>query len=126
MGKLRKTIVDMIVRLRKKGYTQAETAEKAGVNLKTVRKYDPLRQSDKTPITKVVKGPSAEDLEHYIKCLGDWVDSLATTVQHDLGAKLMCPKCGDGSLVSNETGDKFFCDKCRYEMPLPSYVWEED
>jgi len=43
MGRLRKDIVDKIIKLRKQGYTQAETAEKAGVNLKTVRKYDPLR-----------------------------------------------------------------------------------
>lgn len=126
MGRLRKDIVDKIIKLRKQGYTQAETAEKAGVNLKTVRKYDPLRQSDKTPIAKVVKGPSAEDLLHYIKCLGDWAYSLAITFQDDFKTDLRCPKCTVGKLVTNETADKFFCNKCKHEMPLPSYIWEGD
>jgi len=126
MGRLRKTTVDMIVRLRKKGYTQAETAEKAGVNLKTVRKYDPLRQSNKSPITKVVKGPDAEDLLHYIKCLGDWVDSIVTTMRFEVGKELVCPSCTEAKLAPNNTGETYFCKRCKYEMPLPSYVWEEE
>ena len=47
MGRLRKSVVDRIVRFRNQGYTQAETAEKTGVHLKTVQKHDPLRKSKK-------------------------------------------------------------------------------
>ena len=44
MGRLTKTKVDEIAKLRGKGYTQKETAEKLKVHLRTVRKYDPLRE----------------------------------------------------------------------------------
>jgi len=44
MGRLTKVKIDEIARLRGQGYTQKETAEKVGVNLRTVRKYDPLRE----------------------------------------------------------------------------------
>jgi lipase chaperone LimK len=43
MGKLTKTKIDEIARLRQEGYTQKEIAQKAKVHLRTVRKYDPLR-----------------------------------------------------------------------------------
>ena len=45
MGRLTKTKVDEIAKLRKQGYTQKETAEKVNVHLLTVRKYDPLKQN---------------------------------------------------------------------------------
>ena len=44
MGRLTKAKVDEIAKLRKQGYTQKETAEKANVHIRTVRKYDPLRE----------------------------------------------------------------------------------
>ena len=44
MGKLTKAKIDEITRLRQEGYTQKEIAEKAKVHLRTVRKYDPLRE----------------------------------------------------------------------------------
>lgn len=43
MGRLGKAKTDEITKLRQEGYTQKETAEKTGVHLRTVRKYDPLR-----------------------------------------------------------------------------------
>ena len=43
MGRLTKAKIDEIIKLRKQAYTQKETAEKAKVHLRTVRKYDPLR-----------------------------------------------------------------------------------
>lgn len=48
MGRLAKEKVDEIIRLRQRGYTQKEAAEKAKVHLRTVRKYDPLR--DRRPV----------------------------------------------------------------------------
>lgn len=44
MGRLTKAKIDEIAKLRQEGYTQKETAEKVKVHLRTVRKYDPLRE----------------------------------------------------------------------------------
>ena len=43
MGRLTKARIDQIRKLRQEGYTQKETAGKAEVHLRTVRKYDVLR-----------------------------------------------------------------------------------
>ena len=56
MGRLTKTKIDAIIKLRKQGYTQKETAEKLKVHLRTVRKYDPLREQKPARL-------SAEQLE---------------------------------------------------------------
>ena len=48
MGRLTKAKIDAISKLREQGYTQKETAEKVGVHLRTVRKYDPL--SEQKPV----------------------------------------------------------------------------
>jgi len=42
MGRLTKAKIDEIAKLREKGYTQKEVAQRAGVHVRTVRKYDPL------------------------------------------------------------------------------------
>ena len=56
MGRLTKTKVDEIVKLRKQDYTQKETAEKLGIHVRTVRKYDPLReQKPGSPTTEYVR-----------------------------------------------------------------------
>jgi len=47
MGRLTKKKIDEIAKLRQEGYTQKETAEKAKVHLRTVRKYDPFKQKRK-------------------------------------------------------------------------------
>ena len=44
MGRLTKAKIDEIARLRQEGYTQKEIVQKAKVHLRTVRKYDPLRE----------------------------------------------------------------------------------
>ncbi len=44
MGRLTKARIDEIARLRGENYTQKEIAEKLGVHIRTVRKYDPLRE----------------------------------------------------------------------------------
>ena len=49
MGRLSKAKIDKIVKLREDGYIQKEVAQKVAVDIKTVRKYDPLRQSVKQP-----------------------------------------------------------------------------
>lgn len=55
MGRLTKSKIDEIAKLREQGYTQKETAEKAGVHLRTVHKYDPLREKPVGPTAEQVK-----------------------------------------------------------------------
>lgn len=123
MGRLRKSVVDRIIRLRKQGYTQAETAEKTGVHLKTVQKHDPLRQSKKTLTIPPAKGGSFKDLESDLKTLGDWVESLRWTLHYKMEVDLLCPKCMEG--VVEDTGSGFVCQKCGYKMRALGHVWEE-
>ncbi len=66
MGRLRKAKIDEIIRLRNDGYTQQETAEKVGVNLKTVRKYDPLKQPKHVAISLEERVRCLEHFTHYI------------------------------------------------------------
>jgi predicted transcriptional regulator len=47
MGRLTKKKIDKIAKLRQEGFTQKETAEEVGVHLRTVRKYDPLKEKRK-------------------------------------------------------------------------------
>jgi len=44
MGRLTKKKMDAIKKSRVDGYTQKETAERVGIDIKTVKKYDPLRR----------------------------------------------------------------------------------
>jgi len=89
MGRLRKAKVDEIVRLRSEGYTQKETAEKAKVNLKTVRKYDPLKESKQciTPLEEKVR--CLEHLVHYL---------VGMTTGRD-EAPPLCPHCENQDLL---------------------------
>jgi len=61
MGRLTKAKIDEIGKLREQGYTQKETAEKAEVHLRTVRKYDPLREKPAMPARQ-----EADELEKAI------------------------------------------------------------
>jgi ribosomal protein S27AE len=125
MGRVRKSVVDKIVRLRKQGYTQVEAAEKAGVHLKTVQKHDPLRKSKKTTISPSIKGEPFTDLQSDIKTLGDWVESLRWTLKYKMDVDLLCPKCSEGIVDDDDTGT-FICQKCGYKMKALGSVWKSD
>ena len=125
MGRLRKSVVDKIVRLRNQGYTQQETAEKAGVHLKTVQKHDPLRKSKKVTTVPSAKGEPITDLQSDIKTLGDWIESLQETLKYKMEVDLLCPKCSEGTVEDDGTGT-FICQKCGYEMKALGNVWKSD
>jgi DNA-binding transcriptional MerR regulator len=55
MGRLTKAKIDEIIKLRQEDYTQKETAEKAKVHIRTVRKYDPLREKPVKPSREQAK-----------------------------------------------------------------------
>jgi Zn ribbon nucleic-acid-binding protein len=124
MGRLKKSKIEEIIQCRLDGDTQEETAEKVDVNIKTVQKYDPLHKSRK--VLRPYKNLTADLLEHYLKCLGDWTDSIITTLRFEKGIELMCPHCMEGKLTLDSEGDMYSCVKCGYLMPLPSYVWGEE
>lgn len=123
MGRLRKAKIDMIGKLRKDGYTQVETAEKTGVHLKTVQKYDPLKRPGKAASTRATRSVSKEDLEFRLTNLGNWINSIHATFIHKLDIKLICPACFKSylELDDNEPGSTYVCKKCHYKIPFPSY-----
>lgn len=114
MGRLRKSVVDRIIRLRKQGYTQLETAEKTGVHLKTVQKHDPLRKSRETPTMPSAGGKSFKDLESDLNALEEWIESLRWTLHFKMEVDLLCPKCLEG--VLDGAYGTFVCQKCGHEM----------
>lgn len=125
MGRLRKSVVDKIVRLRNQGYTQAETAEKTGVHLKTVQKHDPLRKSKKVATVPTTKGELIGNLKSDLNTLGDWVESLRWTLKNKMSVDLICPRCMEGIVDDDETGT-FICQNCGYEMKAVGYGWESN
>ena len=66
MGRLTKTKVDEIVKLRKQNYTQKEAAEKLGIHVRTVRKYDPLREQKSGSSTTEQVKELEEDLRELV------------------------------------------------------------
>ena len=121
MGRLRKSVVDTIVRLRKQGYTQAETAEKVGVHLKSVQKYDPLRKTKKMLSTAPTTSDTVKKLEKRVSFLGDWVESIRVTLKERMQLGLICPSCLEGELIGDESGH-YVCNKCEYKMPEAGYI----
>lgn len=92
MGRLRKAKIDEIVRLRNDDYTQQETAERAEVNIKTVRKYDPLKKP------KHVVTP----LEERVRCLEDLVHYLTGIAIVTGDYPPPCPHCENQDLLQAE------------------------
>jgi DNA-binding XRE family transcriptional regulator len=92
MGRLSKAKIDRIQNLRKKGYLQKEVAQMVGVNIKTVRAYDPLLRTPKTE-AKVVKEPEEpkSNIELYkdLVNLANWVTILSLYLPDDIH----CPNC---------------------------------
>jgi len=88
MGRLTKKKIDEIAKLRQEGYTQKETAEKMKVHLRTVRKYDPLREQKSVRLTP-------EQVRHY----EELCDELAVEGLLD--------KVSDGRVRINSLGRKF-------------------
>ena len=125
MGRLRKSVIDQIVKLRKAGYTQAETAEQTEVHLKTVQKYDPLRKRKKETIN-AVNGSSMDRLDDDTWWLVQWVKCMVATLQFGAGIALVCPSCRQGNLALNEIKQVYYCERCNHLMLPPSSVWRKD
>ncbi len=123
MGRLQKSVVDKIAKLRREGYTQAETAERVGVHLKSVQKYDPLRQSASGATAGSSKAMSAGDLVAIVKTQGDFIEALLTTLRLEINVKrIRCPSCMEGGI--EEENGLYTCQKCGYAIEMFAHVWD--
>lgn len=126
MGRLRKSVVDQIVRLRNQGFTQIEVAEKTGIDIKSVQKYDPKRKSREAAAAKLAEAAAIDRLEREIKCLGDWIDAIVNTLRFHANVELMCPSCMAGTLGFRDEADTYSCKSCGYEMSIRAHVWNKE
>jgi len=125
MGRLTKTKVDEIARLRKQGYTQKETAEKVNAHLRTVRKYDPLHESKPREEKSLAERMTA--VEEGLRTCWDLLYLLHTTMlfSDELSSNLeqglfSCPRCGE-YLSYEDYGDGYYryhCWQCDFKIPL--------
>ncbi len=90
MGRLLKKKADQIANLRKQGYTQKEVAEKLGVHVRTVRKYDPTRVAVKHRPTD---NDATESIRGVIPVILDWLDILAFLLLSYGKDKHACTRC---------------------------------
>jgi len=125
MGRLAKSKVDEIAKLREDGYTQKEIAERLHVHPRTVRKYDPsheIRQAGQR---------SAEDrlaaLEEGLRASWDLLELLHCAIQrsdelrHSLEkTTYSCPRC-DGKLKYEDQEATYVCSNCGHKFPPPLY-----
>ncbi len=119
MGRLTKAKIDAIVKSRKAGYTQRETAEKEKVHIRTVRKYDPLHQARP-------KKRSIEDrvivLEELAKTFMEHIGLLYQAAAHsDSGIALYednfdCPRCNSSKLSYCGEEDAHVCAECGHKI----------
>jgi len=113
MGRLTKAKIDRIVSLRKEGYTQKETAEQVGVNVRTVRKYDTTSRASTRKSTDLKARVTA--LEAIARILLEWLTVTWLTTDSE---EQRCVKCGAQDMDFRNEG--FTCGKCGHRMILPT------
>lgn len=91
MGRLSKARIDQIARLRNKGYLQKEVAQRVGVNIKTVRAYDPLARPAKREAEDVEKldAMSAVEIHRDLGVLAKWLVIMSLSLPEEIP----CPIC---------------------------------
>jgi len=131
MGRLRKAKIDQITKLIEEGHTQIEIAEKVGVCLKTVRKYDPGSRAGSAKEWQELQAlpERMKKLEEAVKSLSIWVFSnQVERMATDKKYWLWCPKC-DCPVEVEELKDKktknpyYGCPVCNTELPDAQYLY---
>ena len=107
MGRLTKAKIDQIAKLRKEGYTQQETAQKTGVHVRTVRKYDVNRSQNRLDY-KTALG----NAQQAILALFDWLWVYIFPLLSEEG--LNCPHCLGESMSYDDEAETFLCQQCGY------------
>ncbi len=133
MGRLSKSKIDRIQKLRKKGYLQKEVAKMVGANVKTVRTYDPLCKASKSRVEAL------QNLKAHVppisfyrdtRLLADWIAVLYRCAL-DVD-KVPCPHCLFPSkwqkrkpksviLKVLDNGD-YECPECGEILPSPPHL----
>jgi transcriptional regulator with XRE-family HTH domain len=130
MGRLTKKKIDQIAKLRSQGYTQIEVAEKVGVCLKTVRKYDPGSIAGSAKEWQELQGlpERVKKLEEIAKTLS----ALATSYQFEKGDEFVawCPKCNSEvttkRMEHKKTKKSYYgCSQCGTPIPYAKYFDDE-
>ena len=117
MGRLTKKKADQIANLRKQAYTQKEVAEKLGVHVRTVRKYDPTRVTVKHRPTD-----ATESIRGVIAVILDWLDILTLLLLSSGKDKHACPRCCIDSLEFDSEKETFICRECGYRPIMPENI----
>lgn len=120
MGRLTKLKIDRIVKLRNDDYTQKEIAEKEGLNIRTVRKYDPLRQG--IPNNQQSVEDRVRTLEKALRACWDWIDLLTEALLNISGVdnewfnkRHLCPRC-NGIMKYNPEKGYLICHECGHKV----------
>jgi len=127
MGRLTKVKIDEIGKLRKQGYTQKETAQKVGVHVRTVRRYDPLYESRQSEKRSVEDRLAA--LEQALTASWDWIYLLYITILRSSPGltscleeeSCPCPRC-NGKLEYDEDQYAHVCRDCGHKV-FPPLFW---
>jgi len=94
MGRLSKSKIDQLQKLREKGYLQKEVAEMLGVNIKTVRTYDPLRMTSKARVKPVGEREGHVLPTSFYSDLRSLAEWIAILYLHVLGPnEILCLHC---------------------------------
>ena len=118
MGRITKAKIDQIGKLRQEGYCQKEIAQKVGVHVRTVRKYDPTRKSTsgrRYPVEERLRA-----IEEVIPFIIDWLDVLIPLLLFDEDHD--CPRCGAEEIERDLERLVFYCSNCRHSLYFPREI----
>ena len=119
MGRLPKKKIDAIAKLRKQGDLQKEVAEKLGIHIRTVQKYDPTRVA-------VKRYPAVNDLTESIRevlpIILNWLSVLSSWLLSEKKDICNCPMCLTDSFEYDWGKDMFICRECGYRLIVPEHI----
>ena len=120
MGRLYKAKVDSIRELLKQGYLQKEVAEKLGVHVRTVRKYDPSSMPSTSHSGSTV---SVLDLvRDTIAWILDYMDFIESSLQLDKIRNGRCPRCSEKKFEFDAIRLIYSYANCGYSLVSPSDI----
>ncbi len=120
MGRLYKAKVDKIQELSKQGYLQREIAEKLGVHVRTVRKYDPSNRSTSSGSNPT--GSVPESIRNVIALILDYIEFVGSNLELDKIRNGYCPRCSKKQFEFDAIKLVYECGNCGHKLVLPSDV----